>query len=177
MLLRPERLVDSKGAWTTFPAGAAIVDTVHDHGNGDDDTSRAEVAGSAPMTLRIGSDLFKLPANRSIASVVVRARGRTSAPDGGPGGGGSLVLRYHFRSFDGVFSQIPMALGSGYGIVQFALANHPFPTYAPPYDASANGWTEDRVNDVDIDLDVAIDAGTTFRLTQLWVEVCLAATQ
>lgn len=176
VLLRPKALVDAKGTWATFPGGTPILDAVRERGDGDGDQTYASGEGTGPLTLRIGPELFKLPAGRTVESIVIRARARSAASDGGAGGNASLVLAYHFRSFDGVYSQTPVTVGSGYGIVQFGLGAHPFPTYVPPKDASANQWTEERINDVDVDLSVTIgqDAGA-FRLTQVWAEVCLAA--
>ncbi len=176
ILLRPKELIDAKGTWATFPAGASILDAVRERGDGDGDQTYASGEGAGPLTLRIGPELLKVPAGRTVERVVIRARARSAAIDGGAGESASLVLAYHFRSFDGFYSQTAAPVGSGYGIVQFGLGTHPFPTYVPPKDASANQWTEERVNDVDVDLSVPIgqDAGA-LRLTQVWVEVCLAA--
>ena len=172
VLLRPKSLVDAKGTWATFPGGTAILDAVRERGEGDGDATYVSGAGAAPLSLRIGPQLFTLPAGRKIESVVIRARARTAAAEGVAGP--SLVLAYHFRSFDGLYSQTAATVGSGYGIVQFPLGAHPFPTYVPPHDASASAWTEERVNDVDVDLSVANGQdAAALRITQVWVEVCL----
>lgn len=175
VLLRPKSLVDAKGAWSTFPGGTAILDAVRERGDGDGDGTYVSGEGAAPLSLRIGPELFKLPAGRTIDRVVIRARAR-SAPIGSAPGNPALVLAYYFRSFDGLYSQTAANVGNGYGIVQFPLGVHPFPTYVPPHDASASAWTEERVNDIDVDLAVANGQdAAALRITQVWVEVCLGA--
>jgi len=168
VILRPTRLVDSNGVFTNTPANLSTLDTLRERGNGDDDGTYVEArVGTTSASLKLGSELFVLPPDRTIDSVYIRARSRRADM----ASSATIGLIYWFPTSNSILGQtFPTAVGTGYGIANFYLK-------APYVITPTTTWTEQNVNDVLVG--VGMDGVHTnapeaaVRLTQVWVEVCL----
>lgn len=170
VILRPKGLVDSNGTFTTMPTSLPIEATLRERGDGDGDGTYVEGrVGTTSATLKLSSELFTLPANRTIDSVYIRARSKRTDANSSA----SIGLIYWFPSSGNSLlgQNVPTPVGTGYGIANFYLQ--------VPYIIGASAWTEQIVNDVQVGVGLNGAAGNmpdaAVRLTQVWVEVCLKA--
>ena len=170
VILRPKALVDSNGTFTNVPSSLTTEATLRERGDGDGDGTYVEGrVGTTSATLKLSSELFVLPANRTIDSVYIRARSKRTDPNSSA----SIGLIYWFPSSgNSLLGQTtPTPVGTGYGIANFYLQ--------VPYIIGASAWTEQIVNDVQVGVGLNGAAANVpdaaVRLTQVWVEVCLKA--
>jgi hypothetical protein len=170
VILRPKALVDSNGMFTNTPASLSTEATLRERGDGDGDGTFVEArVGTTSATLKLSSELFTLPMNRTIDSVYIRARSRRTDQNSSA----SIGLVYWFPSSSNSLlgQNVPTPVGTGYGIANFYLQ--------VPYNIGATAWTETIVNDVQVGVGMNGAASNApeaaVRLTQVWVEVCLNA--
>ena len=168
--VRPKSLVNQSGTLSTFPAGTAIVDAVRERGEGDGDGTYVDaVIGKGNAFFRLTSELFRLPPNRAIDSVYLRARARHVDPDASS----EIGFIYYFTTSVSTLYQVPKPrVGSSYNIASFYLQE-------PYIVAAGTKWSDTLVNDVEVGVEM-IGTPTnadnaTVRITQVWVEVCLKA--
>lgn len=171
VLLRPKALVDSSGVLTNHPTTLSTEATLRERGDGDGDQTYVEArVANTSASLKLTSELFTLPAGRTIDSVYLRARSRRTDS----ASGATIGLVYWFPSANNsVLGQtVPTPVGTGYGVANFYLK-------APYIVAPTATWTEQIVNDIQVGVGMsgaATNAGdAAVRLTQVWVEVCLNA--
>ena len=170
VILRPKALVDSNGVFANTPVSLSTEATLRERGDGDGDGTYVEARiGTTSASLKLSSELFVLPPDRTIDSVYIRARSRRVDM----ASSATIGLIYWFPTSNSILGQtFPTAVGTGYGIANFYLK-------APYIITPTTTWTEQNVNDVLVG--VGIDGVPTnapeaaVRLTQVWVEVCLNA--